>query len=230
MSDGVVVVVGGTAGLGREVAAHYVAAGASVVVTGRDGERASAVAAELGPSVRGIGFDLAKPETIADALADVGPVSRLVIGAIARDNNAVREYDIARATDLTVMKLVGYPETVHALADRLGEDSSVVLFGGRAKDRPYPGSTTVTTINGGVSTMIVTLALELAPVRFNAIHPGIVGDSPFWEGKSLDHVLARTPTKRLVTMADVVDATVFLLENRAVNGVNLYVDAGWMLM
>jgi NAD(P)-dependent dehydrogenase (short-subunit alcohol dehydrogenase family) len=230
MSDGAVVVVGGTAGLGREVAAHYVGAGASVIVTGRDAERASAVAGELGPSVRGIGFDLAKPETIAGALADVGPVSRLVIGAIARDNNAVREYDIARATDLTVMKLVGYPETVHVLADRLGEDSSVVLFGGRAKDRPYPGSTTVTTINGGVSTMIVTLALELAPVRFNAIHPGIVGDSPFWEGKSLDHVLARTPTKRLVTMADVVDATVFLLENRAVNGVNLYVDAGWMLM
>ena len=130
----------------------------------------------------------------------------------------------------TVMKLVGYPETIHVLADRLGEDSSVVLFGGRAKDRPYPGSTTVTTINGGVSTMIVTLALELAPVRFNAIHPGIVGDSPFWAGKPLDHVLARTPTKRLVTMADVVDATVFLLENRAVNGVNLYVDAGWMLM
>ena len=230
MSDGVVVVVGGTGGLGREIAAHYVAAGSDVVVTGRDPERASVVAGELGPSARGVGFDLARPETIAGALADIGPVSRLVIGAIARDNNAVREYDVPRATDLTVMKLVGYPETIHVLADRLGEDSSVVLFGGRAKDRPYPGSTTVTTINGGISTMIVTLALELAPVRFNAIHPGIVGDSPFWAGKPLDHVLARTPTKRLVTMADVVDATVFLLENRAVNGVNLYVDAGWMLM
>lgn len=130
------------------------------------------------------------------------------------------------------MKLVGYTTTVHTLIYRLGDDSSVVLFGGRAKDRPYPGSTTVTTVNGGVSSLIRTLAIELAPVRFNAIHPGIVGDSPFWEGKTaaLEATIARTPTGRLATMEDVVDATAFLLENRAMNGVNLYVDSGWMLL
>ena len=128
------------------------------------------------------------------------------------------------------MKLVGYTETVHALLDRLSDDSSIVLFGGRAKDRPYPGSTTVTTVNGGISAMIRTLAIQLAPIRINAIHPGIVGDSPFWEGKPLDHVVARTPTGRLATMTEVVDATEFLLENRAMNGEELYVDGGWMLM
>jgi NAD(P)-dependent dehydrogenase (short-subunit alcohol dehydrogenase family) len=128
------------------------------------------------------------------------------------------------------MKLVGYTATINALLDRLDADSSVLLFGGRAKDRPYPGSTTVTTVNGGISSLIRTLAIELAPIRFNAIHPGIVGDSPFWKDKPLDAVLARTPTGRLTTMEDIVDASVFLLENRAVNGVNLYVDGGWMLM
>jgi NAD(P)-dependent dehydrogenase (short-subunit alcohol dehydrogenase family) len=106
----------------------------------------------------------------------------------------------------------------------------MVLFGGRAKDRPYPGSTTVTTVNGGVSAMIRSLAVELSPVRFNALHPGIVGDSPYWKDKPLDAILARTPTQRLVTMADVVNAAAFLLENRSVNGVNLYVDGGWLLM
>jgi NAD(P)-dependent dehydrogenase (short-subunit alcohol dehydrogenase family) len=230
MGNGSVVVVGGTAGLGHEVAAHYHRQGSDVVITGRDAERTRGVAAQIGEGVTGIGFDLAQPATIADALADVGPVSRLVLAGIARDNNPVREYVIERAVDLVVMKLVGYTETIHALLDRLGPESSVVLFGGRAKDRPYPGSTTVTTVNGGVSSLIRTLAIELAPIRFNALHPGIVGDSPFWAGKPLDHVLARTPTGRLVTMAEVVDATVFLLENRAVNGVNLYVDGGWMLM
>ena len=86
------------------------------------------------------------------------------------------------------------------------------------------------TVNGGISSLIRTLAIELAPIRFNAIHPGIVGDSPFWEGKALDAVIERTPTKRLATMAEIVDATVFLLENRAINGINLYVDGGWMLL
>jgi NAD(P)-dependent dehydrogenase (short-subunit alcohol dehydrogenase family) len=157
-------------------------------------------------------------------------VSRLVLVAIGRDNNPIRSYDYTAAIDLTVMKLVGYTETIHTLLPNLSEDSSVLLFGGRAKDRPYPGSTTVTTVNGGISSLIRTLAIELAPIRFNAIHPGIVGDSPYWKDKPLEGVIARTPTGRLATMADVVDACAFLLENRSVNGVNLYVDSGWMLM
>ncbi|HAX81039.1 MAG TPA: short-chain dehydrogenase [Actinobacteria bacterium] len=229
MGNGCVLVVGGTAGLGFEVARHYLDGGKSVVITGRDPERAAAAAAGLGKGVTGLGFDLSQPEGIAAALAGVGPVSRLVLAAIARDNNPVRTYDIASAISLTTMKLVGYTATIHTLLDRLSDDSSVVLFGGRAKDRPYPGSTTVTTVNGGISSVIRTLAIELAPIRFNAIHPGIVGDSPFWVNKPLDAVVARTPTKRLATMADVVDATAFLLENRAMNGTNLYVDGGWML-
>ncbi|NNL47000.1 MAG: SDR family oxidoreductase [Acidimicrobiia bacterium] len=230
MENGSVLVVGGTGGLGREVARHYHDAGHPVIITGRDAGRSADIASAIGERATGLGFDLSRPETIADALTDVGPVSRLVLSAIARDNNPVRDYTIEQAINLTTMKLVGYTATVHTLLDRLSSDSSVVLFGGRAKDRPYPGSTTVTTVNGGISSLIRTLAIELAPIRFNAIHPGIVGDSPFWEGKDLDAVIARTPTGQLATMSEVVDATVFLLENRSINGINLYVDGGWMLL
>jgi NAD(P)-dependent dehydrogenase (short-subunit alcohol dehydrogenase family) len=230
MSDGVVLVVGGTGGIGRELARHYAEQGAPVIITGRDVGRTAAIAGEIGDGVSGIAFDLAEPHTIEAALAGVDPVSRLVLCAIARDNNPVRDYTIDGAIYLTTMKLVGYTQTVHTLLDRFSDETSVVLYGGRAKDRPYPGSTTVTTVNGGVSSLIRTLAIELAPVRFNAIHPGIVGDSPFWEGKALDAVIERTPTGRLATMEEVVGATVFLLENRAMNGTNLYVDGGWMLL
>jgi len=230
MADGSVLIVGGTGGLGQEVARHYQAEGKAVIVTGSDQTSSQEIASQLGEGVTGIGFDLAKPDQIEGALADVGPISHLVLAAIARDNNPVKDYSIAGAINLTTMKLVGYTQTIHTLLDRFSDETAVVLFGGRAKDRPYPGSTTITTVNGGVSSLIRTLAIELAPVRFNAIHPGIVGDSPFWVDKPLDAVLARTPTGKLTTMADVVGATVFLLENPAVNGVNLYVDGGWMLM
>ncbi|HJQ96309.1 MAG TPA: SDR family oxidoreductase, partial [Acidimicrobiia bacterium] len=217
-------------GLGKEVARHYAAQGAEVVITGRDAARASRIASEIGGTTTGLGFDLGVPETIAGALAGVGPISRLVLAGIARDNNPIKEYRIADAINLTTMKLVGYTETIHALIPRFSEGAAVVLFGGRAKDRPYPGSTTVTTVNGGISSLIRTLAIELAPTRFNALHPGIVGDSPFWKDKPLEAVRSRTPTGQLCTMEDIVGATVFLLENRAVNGVNLYVDGGWLLM
>jgi NAD(P)-dependent dehydrogenase (short-subunit alcohol dehydrogenase family) len=230
MSDGSVLVVGGTKGLGREIARHYQGEGDQVIITGRDQERSDKIAAELGDGVSGIGVDLAEPETIEAAFSNVGPVSRLVISAVSRDHNPIREYNISTAADLITMKMIGYSETVHALVSRFSDDSSVVMFGGLAKERPYPGAITIATVNGGISTMINDLLVELAPIRFNAIHPGIVGDSPYWEGKDLDAFVARTPTGKLATMADVVDATVFLLENPAINGVNLYVDGGWMRM
>ena len=152
----------------------------------------------------------------------------LVAVAIDRDDNRISDYNIERAIHLVTLKLVGYAEVIASLRDRLSDDSAIVLFGGLAKERPYPGSTTVSTVNGGIVGLTRTLVWELAPMRVNAIHPGIVEDSPFWSGKDLGAFLARTPTKRLNRMADVVDAVRFLLENPAVNGIDLRVDGGWM--
>jgi NAD(P)-dependent dehydrogenase (short-subunit alcohol dehydrogenase family) len=233
MADGSVIVVGGSSGLGLEVARHYAQQGRDVVVTSRDTGRADAAAKDVGGSTTGLALDLLEVEQVADRLRGVGPVARLVISAIERDENTVRDYNVERATRLATLKLVGYTEVVHALLDRMGDDSSVVLYGGLAKSRPYPGSTTVTTVNGAITTMVHTMAVELAPIRVNAIHPAIVGDSPYWKDKPA-HVLegfrSRTPLGRLVTMDDVVHATAFLLENRSVTGINLNVDGGWLLM
>jgi NAD(P)-dependent dehydrogenase (short-subunit alcohol dehydrogenase family) len=227
-AQGCVVVVGGNRGIGREIAKHYADAGDEVVITCRDAGRAEEAAREIGGRTTGLALDLTTPGEIAGALSTVGPVKHLVVVAIDRDDNRVADYSIEGAIRLVTLKLVGYTEVVHALLDRLGEESSIVLFGGLAKDRPYPGSTTVSTVNGGVVGMVRTMVWELAPIRVNALHPGIVGDSPFWTGKSLDHIVARTPTKRLATMADIVDAVRFLLENPAVNGIDLRVDGGWI--
>ena len=232
MADGSVVVVGGTQGLGRELAQSYAGEGRDVIVTGRDQARAETAASEIGGSTRGIGFDLAQPHTIAGALDGVSDVEHLVLAAIERDVNKVAEYQIDAAVRLVTMKLVGYTEVIHVLRPALGDDSSILIYGGLARDRPYPGSTTVTTVNGGVWGLVNTLAVELAPVRVNAIHPGVVGDSPYWSVKPqsvLDALVARTPIGRLATMDEIVDASIFLLENGAVNGVNLEVDGGWML-
>ena len=106
-----------------------------------------------------------------------------MLAAIDRDQNTSRDYDIDKAIRLVTLKLVGYTEVVHALRTACTGDASIVLFGGMAKERPYPGSTTVTTVNGGVVGLTRTLVEELAPLRVNSIHPGVVGDSPYWSGK-----------------------------------------------
>jgi NAD(P)-dependent dehydrogenase (short-subunit alcohol dehydrogenase family) len=232
VSDGAVVIVGGTSGIGLRLAETYAARGRDVVISGRDRDRTREIAAGIdGGNVSACSLDLSSPDGLAVCLADVGSVSRLVLGAVERDENSVADYDLTRAMRLVTLKLVGYTEVVHTLLPRLTDDASILLFGGLALRRPYPGSTTVTTVNGGVTGLVHTLAVELAPIRVNGIHPGIVGDSPYWEGKdaALERTRERTPLGRLVTMDDVVDASIFLLENGGVNGVNLDVDGGWLL-
>jgi NAD(P)-dependent dehydrogenase (short-subunit alcohol dehydrogenase family) len=233
VSDGSIVIVGGTSGIGLGLAETYAARGGQVVITGRDAARTAEIAGGISGTVQSCALDLALPDAIGANLAGVGRVDRLVLAAIERDDNTARDYDIARAVRLVTLKLVGYTEVVHALSDRFEPNASILLFGGLALRRPYPGSTTISTVNGGVSGLVRTLAVELAPLRVNALHPGIVGDTPAWESKPeavLDNVRVRTPIGRLVTTDEVVDAAVFLLENGAVNGVNLEVDGGWLLL
>ena len=231
--NGTVVVVGGTRGLGREVAQFYADRGRDVVITGRELAATEACAGEIGGATRAVAFDLAEPQTIEESLGDVANVQYLVLAAIERDSNSVRDYDIATAIRLVTLKLVGYTEVIHVLAPRFVDDAAVLVFGGLARDRPYPGSTTVTTVNGGVTALVRTLVIELAPTRVNALHPASVGDSPQWRDmpkERFDALVQRTPAGRLVTMAEVVDASRFLLENGAVNGINLAVDGGWLCM
>jgi NAD(P)-dependent dehydrogenase (short-subunit alcohol dehydrogenase family) len=224
-----VVIVGGTRAIGQEIARHYAGLGETVVLTGQDPANVAAAVKSVGGATTGATFDLSDPASIAEALSAVGPVRRLVLAAIDRDQNTVADYDIVKAIRLVTLKLVGYTEVVHTLRTRLTDDASIVLFGGMAKERPYPGSTTVTTVNGGVVGLTRTLVEELKPLRVNSIHPGVVGNSPYWSEKpaAVAKYTGETPIGRLATMAEIVGAVVFLLENTAVNGVDLIVDGGW---
>ena len=154
-ADGCVVVIGGNRGIGREIAKHYADAGTKVVISATDAARAAEAAGEIGGDDAGIGLDLAQARDDPRRAGEVGPVRYLVAVAIDRDDNRVGDYSIERAIHLVTLKLVGYTEVVHALRDRLGDESAIVLFGGLAKDRPYPGSTTVSTVNGGIVGLVL---------------------------------------------------------------------------
>jgi NAD(P)-dependent dehydrogenase (short-subunit alcohol dehydrogenase family) len=223
-----VLVVGATRGTGRELAAEYARRGADVIITGRSKDDAVRVAAEIGGSVTGLALDLTKPVEVAGALATVPPVDRIVLVGMVRDQNTIKTYDVVAATELATTKIVGYSAVVSALHARLAPDASILFFGGIAKDFPYPGSTTVSTVNAAVVGMVRTLSIELAPVRVNSIHTWAIADSPYWAGneKMLAAVHGVTLGGRLALMRDVVDACLFLLENPMANGIDLPLTGG----
>jgi NAD(P)-dependent dehydrogenase (short-subunit alcohol dehydrogenase family) len=240
--SGAVVVIGGTAGLGRSLAEHFARVGWEVVLSGRDARRAAEAAKGVteraaedggaGGVARGVALDLTRPEEAAGALADIGPVRYLILSGFVRGQSPLTEYDPVFALEAVTAKLVGYPAVVHALLPRIRPDGSVLIFGGGLKDRPFPGSITMSTVNAGVEGLVRALALELAPIRVNGLHPAMVADSPFWSGQPAQlhaAIRERTPTGRLTTMQDVTEAAIMLLENPSANAVNLDLNGGTLV-
>lgn len=230
-----VVLIGATQGTGRELAAQYARRGASVVITGRSAERAAEVAGGLSKdvpgTVTGLSLELTRPAEIPQMLATIERVDRLAVVGMVRDRNTIAAYDVATASELALTKVVGYTAVVSALAPRMAGDASVLVFGGAAKDRPYPGSTTVSAVNGAVTGLVRTLSVELSPVRVNAIHPGVIEDSPFWAGipaagEMMEGFRSLSLTGRLGFTSEIVDACLFLLENSLANAIDLTMDGG----
>lgn len=224
-----VVVLGGTAGIGFGIADAYVQRGASVAIVSRSAERAERAAALLGARGRAITADVSRPDSLEADLASLEAVSRLVLTAVPPHSNTIDAFDVGSAREVTNVKILGYSATIAALRKRFAPGASILMFGGNSRDKPYPGSTTLTAVNGAVAHLARSLAIEVAPIRVNGIHPGVVVDTPTWSDapdEFIDSVRAATPTGQLVTIAEVVDAAVFLLENPAVTGQNLNVDGG----
>jgi NAD(P)-dependent dehydrogenase (short-subunit alcohol dehydrogenase family) len=229
--------IGGTSGIGLPLARAAHALGCGLTIAGRGAERASEIAKSMGPGVSGCHLDLEDVASIRAGLSDGPAVDHLVLVPIYSLATSVKDFNVDEANRLLHIKLTGYVETVRTILPRLKPTSSIVLFGGLAKARPYPTSTMVTVANAGIVGMMKTLAVELAPIRVNSVSPGLVGDSPKWdaivkkgENPVVKAMVARTPTNRLTTINDVISAVFFLLDNPAVNGLDLTLDGGIQLI
>lgn len=231
-----ILVVGGASGLGLSIAQTAHALGCRVTIAGRGKARVAEIAKSIGAGAAGVAIDLEDSGSIRAALATGDAIDHLVLTAIPGGNINTKDFNVVEAMKMARVKLVGYAEVVNAALPRLKPTSSIVLFGGVAKSKPYPGSTMVTTVNGGIVGLTRTLAVELAPIRVNGISPGLVQDSPRWvkrvsegAGPLVAAFTARAASRRNPTVADIVHGVFFLMDNRAVDGIDLELDGGIQL-
>ncbi len=232
-----VFVIGGTSGIGLALARAVHALGCKLTVAGRGKERVAEIAKSIGSGVMGCHLDLEDAPSIRAALADGLAIDHLVLVPIYSLATNVKDFNLAEANRAVHIKLTSYIEVVHVALPRLKPTSSIVLFGGLAKARPYPNSTMITVVNAGIVGVMRTLAVELAPIRVNSVSPGLVGDSPKWASAVTTGThpvvsawAARTPSKHITTMNDVFNAVFFLLDNPAMNGHDLEIDGGMQLV
>ena len=226
-----VLVVGRGSGIARAVTLAARDAGAKVIAAGRDKDTLTAAYAGE-PAISTETVDLTDEASIAALGEQFGSVDHVVSTASARARGRLAELDrdaIRRSFDT---KVIGPLMLAKHLAARMNEGGSLTLFSGVAAAKIAVGTLGVAITNGAADTMARSLALELAPIRVNAISPGVI-DTGAWDalgeqGKAdyFARMSARNPARRIGTADDIANGVLFAMTSTFLTGQTLHIDGG----
>jgi NAD(P)-dependent dehydrogenase (short-subunit alcohol dehydrogenase family) len=228
-------IIGAGSGIGRALARTAAKEGAELVLAGPDLRKLEQVATALEGSARVVKVDLTDEASIAHFVGVVSTLDHLVSTASMHANGPVATLELAAIDRALAAKVTGPLLLAKHTVDRISRTGSMTFFSGFAAWRPAAGYSVMATVNGALAFLVQALAVELAPVRVNAIAPGVV-DSGSWDAMGADKeqflrgVAERTPARRVGTAADIVSAVLFAVANPFVTGTVLHVDGGASLV
>ncbi len=234
-----VVILGGASGIGLAVASLSAEMGAKVTLLGRSPEKLHTARESIGHDADARVLDMLDEAAVNRVFRQLPSVDHLVLTAAA-DENANRapfqQLDTARAQH-SFSKFWGYFFVSRAAAGRIAKDGTITLFSGESAFKPpKEGMSVLSAVNGAVATFARALAAELAPVRVNAISPGIVNTGVWGEEQSKPRDEQRSwaettlPTRRMGQPEDVAQAVLYLMTNPYTTGTVLHVDGGLSLI
>jgi NAD(P)-dependent dehydrogenase (short-subunit alcohol dehydrogenase family) len=225
-----VLVIGRGSGIARAITLAVRKAGARVIVAGRDAAALSG--AYQDPGITADSIDLTDETSIEALAARLGAVDHIVSTASARARGTVADLGHETMLQSFDTKVLGPILLAKHFAPRMPKDGAIMLFSGATARKPSIGMLAVAATNGAVDVVTRALAVELAPIRVNAISPGTIDTGAYdalGEEKkaALFDQRARTnPVGRIGTPEDIAEAVVFALTNTFLTGVSLAVDGG----
>lgn len=228
MQGQIVAVIGGSRGIGREVARQAQARGARVVVGARTVQ-------SVDDAIETRSVDAVDAASVAAFFAGLPRVDHIYIAAGSFVGGPA-DGDVEAYRAALEPRVFAIAHVVRAARGLIPPGGSITLTGGVSTDRPARGAWITNVGTAAAEQSARALALDLAPVRVNAVAPGWA-DTPMWdpllgEGKAAQFaaVAATLPIGRIAAASEVADAVLFLMNNRAVTGEVVHVDGGGRLV
>ncbi|MDG0810564.1 SDR family oxidoreductase [Cohnella rhizosphaerae] len=230
------VIVGGTSGIGLATAKLLVSHGAQVIVASRSQEKVDAAVKEIG-TAQGYVLDFQDERQMRLFFEKIGEFDHLVVtaagGATSQGPFGALAIDSARSEFDS--KFWGQYATVKAALPFIRKSGSITLTSGAYAARPAKGASTMVAINSAIEGLVRAMAIDLAPIRVNAVSPGVV-DTPVFSGMDNE---SRTAVFRQIAQSlllqhvakpeELAEAYVYLAQNTYTTGSVLQVEGGAIL-
>lgn len=231
LKDRHIVIIGGSSGIGFAVASAALAAGARVLIGSTSRDKVDAAVTQLGNGARGAVVDTTDETSLGEFFAGAGTVDHLVHSAgdrLPRGLAIGPDFDAAAAHAAMGARFWGPLLAVKHALSTLASDASITLTAGLYAHRPAKGSTMSTAIAGAVEHLARGLAVDLAPIRVNAVTPGLIA-TEMWArvpDEARTAMTASQPLARMGTAAEAAEAYLYFMRGRFTTGQVAVVDGG----
>jgi NAD(P)-dependent dehydrogenase (short-subunit alcohol dehydrogenase family) len=225
-----ILIVGGSSGIGLAVAKLAMRHGAHVHIASRNcnategGARLSDLPEE---SVEMHALDITSSKEHGRLLDAIGAIDHLIIAVRPETRSApFQSIEVEAAKQAFETKFWGAYQFIQAAGNHIRETGSITLTSGIAGEKIYKGASTMALINSATETLCRVLAVELAPIRVNAVSPGFVEPKP----EPVREYVSQCPVKRLASLDEIASAYLWLMQNRYVTGTVTVIDGGARLI
>ena len=232
-----IVVLGGSSGIGLAVAQQVVARGARAIIASSNADRVKQAVATLGEKAEGHTLDLSNERDIHNFFQKIGDFDHLVFTAgDTLQLNELAATDLTKARHAFELRYWAVLAAVKHASTHIQEGGSIVLTTGIAGERPHKGWTVAASVCGAIVSLTRALAVELAPIRVNAVSPGVVRTN-LWQNMNADareHLYESVGKSLLVgrvgEACEIARAYLFLMQQGYGTGQTVVLDGGAVLV
>jgi NAD(P)-dependent dehydrogenase (short-subunit alcohol dehydrogenase family) len=232
-----VVILGGSSGIGLAVAEQAASRGARIIIASSNAERVQKAVESVGGNAQGQTLDLSDEQAVESLFTKLGAFDHLVFTAGDRLHlGDLATTDLKQARRAFELRYWAVLAAVKYGAKNIRKGGSIVLTTGIAGQRPHKGWVVAASVCGTIEALTRALALELAPLRVNAVSPGVVRTS-LWQSMTAaereqlyESVGNSLPVGRVGEPHDIAQAYLFLMHEGFSTGQTLVVDGGTVLV